>query len=228
MKKKVSIVPRSMWLPLFFTLSCNALAYYGTRLVTNQRYHFNLSNSLDDKIPFLPWTVIIYFGCYIFWVVNYILGCRQEQKKAFQFMGADLIAKLVCLICFIVFPTTNVRPVIEGNSLWNQVMLYLYQIDAADNLFPSIHCLTSWFCFIAVRENKKISIWYKVFSLIFAVAVCISTLTTRLHVLIDAIAGVALAEGSYFLVAKSGFSAWYQVHILKWNNKLGKWRTERE
>ena len=156
MKKKFTIVPRSMWLPLIFTLTCNSLAYYGTRLVTNQRYHFNLSNSLDDKIPFLPWTVIIYFGCYLFWVVNYILGCRQEQKKAFQFMGADLAAKLVCLICFIVFPTTNVRPVIEGSSLWDQVMVCLYEIDAADNLFPSIHCLTSWFCFISVRENKKI------------------------------------------------------------------------
>ena len=89
-------------------------------------------------------------------------------------------------------------------------MRLLYRMDAADNLLPSIHCLTSWFCFLAVRKNEKIPVWYKWVSLLIAVSICISTLTTKQHVLIDVFAGVALAELSYLFVEKSGFSRQYK------------------
>ena len=199
-----------MWCPLILTVSCNALAYYGTRLFTTNMVHHNLSNWLDDQIPLIPWTVVIYFGCYVLWIVNYILGCRQERKVAFQFISADFLAKVICMICFVIFPTTNVRPNISGNTIWDIGMRLLYSVDAADNLFPSIHCLTSWFCYIAVRENDKIPIWYRRFSAFAAVLVFVSTLTTKQHVLIDVVAGVALAEGCYYFVKKSKFALKYE------------------
>lgn len=62
---------------------------------------------------------------------------------------------------------------IVGDSFWEAAMRLLYQMDAADNLLPSIHCLTSWFCFIAVRKNDKIPTWYRVFTLVFALLVCL-------------------------------------------------------
>lgn len=209
MPKKSQVIPRIMWLPLILTLTCNTITYFGSRIFTAERFHYNLSNSLDDAIPLVPWTVTIYFGCYVFWIINYVIGCRQEQEDAFRFISADFAAKLVCLLCFMVFPTTNTRPVIGGTSLWEEMMQYLYRIDAADNLFPSIHCLTSWFCYLAVRKNEKIPVWYKWVSLGIAMSICISTLTTKQHVLIDVFAGIALAEGSYYLVEKTGFSKWY-------------------
>lgn len=208
--RQIEIVPKYMWCPLILTVSCNALAYYGTRLFTTNMVHHNLSNWLDDQIPLIPWTVVIYFGCYVLWIVNYILGCRQERKVAFQFISADFLAKVICMICFVIFPTTNVRPNISGNTIWDIGMRLLYSVDAADNLFPSIHCLTSWFCYIAVRENDKIPIWYRRFSAFAAVLVFVSTLTTKQHVLIDVVAGVALAEGCYYFVKKSKFALKYE------------------
>lgn len=215
MKKLMQIIPGIMWIPLFLSLACNSVAYFGSRLLTSDRVHYNLSNPLDEQIPFVPWTILIYLGCYVFWVVNYVIGCRQDQEKAFRFLGADLVTKFVCLLCFLIFPTTNTRPVIEGNSIWEECMRMLYDMDAADNLFPSIHCLTSWFCFIAVRGNKKIPKWYQALSLLMAVSVFVSTLTTKQHVLIDVIAGVAIAEGSWRFVEKSGFSKWYRDTVSK-------------
>ncbi len=213
-----------MRMPIFLTLACNMIAYYGSRLLMENREHFNLSNRLDEQIPFVPWTVVIYWGCYVFWIVNYVLGCRQDEERAFRFMSADLLAKLVCLLCFLVFPTTNVRPIIEGNSIWDELMRMLYRVDAADNLFPSIHCLTSSFCFIAVRGNEKIPKWYKTISFLTAVSIYVSTLTTKQHVLIDVIAGVALSELSWLFVEKSGFSRWYMDIILKMNLRMKKRR----
>lgn len=209
MKKIYNIIPGKMRIPLLLALTCNMIAYYGTRLLMSNRYHYNLSNRVDEMIPLVPWTIVLYWGCYIFWVVNYILGCRQREETAFRFISADFCAKIVCLICFLLFPTTNTRPVIEGTSIWDELMRMLYRVDAADNLFPSIHCLTSHFCFIAVRENPKVPRWYKAVSLLTAIGIYISTLTTKQHVLVDAIAGVALAELSYLFVLKSGFSKWY-------------------
>ncbi|MGN0432501.1 MAG: phosphatase PAP2 family protein [Lachnospiraceae bacterium] len=225
--QKKEIIPKLMRLPLVLAIVCNTIAYNGSRLLTGGRVHYDLSNSLDDKIPLLPWTVVIYLGCYIFWVVNYVIGCRQDEKTAFRFISADFAAKIVCLLCFVLFPTTNVRPAIEGTSVWDNIMRGLYWIDPADNLFPSIHCLTSWFCFIAVRKNDKIPKWYKIVSALIAVSICISTLTTRQHVLIDVIAGIALAEGSYLFVWKSGFSKRYAAMISKISNKLAARRERR-
>lgn len=224
MKKGNQIIPETMRIPIFLSLACNMAAYYGSRLLMANREHFNLSNCLDEQIPFVPWTIIIYWGCYVFWLVNYILGCRQEQERAFRYMSADFFAKLVCLLCFLAFPTTNTRPIIEGHSIWDELMRLLYRVDAADNLFPSIHCLTSAFCFIAVRGNARVSKWYKTVSFMVAVSICISTLTTKQHVLADVIAGAALAELSWQFVEKSGFSKWYMGIVLKINIRMDKRR----
>ena len=224
MKKGNQIVPETMRIPIFLALACNMVAYYGSRMLTENREHYNLSSCLDEQIPFVPWTIIIYLGCYVFWIINYIIGCRQDRERAFRFMGADLFAKLVCLICFLIFPTTNIRPVIEGNSIWEELMRMLYHVDAADNLFPSMHCLTSAFCFIAVKGNEKVPKWYKTASFLMTISICVSTLTTRQHVLIDVIAGVGLSELSWWFVEKSGFSRRYMGIILKMDIWLAKRR----
>ncbi len=215
MRKIREIIPDEMLLPLLAAIACNTVAYFGTRLLTAGRVHYDISCALDGRIPLVSWTVAIYFGSYLFWIVNYVIGARQRRDEAFRLLSADFAAKLVCLICFLVFPTTNVRPDIAGSSVWDSLMRFLYEIDAADNLFPSIHCLTSWFGFIAVRSNEHVPKWYRAISLVTALAICVSTLTTKQHVLVDVFAGVALAEGSYRLVEKSGFSRRYRNIMMR-------------
>lgn len=220
MKSKRRVIPDIMWIPIAVSLIGNTIAYYGARLLTTGKAHYDLTNFVDRKIPFIPWTIIIYWGCYGFWIVNYVIACRQERERAFRFLGADILAKLVCMLCFLLFPTTNIRPVIAGNSIWEELMRLLYLVDAADNLFPSIHCLTSWFCFLAVRGSAKVPKWYQAASLLMAVSICVSTLTTRQHVLIDVIGGVALSEISWLLVKKTGFAKWYAAVISRIGIKI--------
>lgn len=224
MGKRSPIIPEVMRVPIIIALVCNTMTYYGSRLLTENRVHYDLSGSVDRIVPLIPWTIIIYWGCYVFWIINYVIGCRQDQKKAFRFMSADFAAKLVCMLCFLAFPTTNIRPVVEGNSLWAELMKVLYRVDAADNLFPSIHCLTSCLCVIAVKDNKKVPRWYRTASLIIAVSICISTLTTKQHILLDVIGGSALAWVSWIFVEKSGFSKWYAYMISKVNTGIAERR----
>ncbi len=203
--------------PLFLAVSLlvNILTYNGTRLITRDLPHWDMTTPADNLFPFLPWTIVIYLGCYVFWVINYAMGCLQDEKEAEYFLCAECMAKLVCCLCFLLLPTTNIRPDIVGSGFFDNAMRWLYRTDAADNLFPSIHCLTSWFCVIAVRKQSSVPKWYKVLSVLMALAVCISTLTTRQHVIPDAIAGVLLAECSFRYVGKTGIFTWYRNTLLR-------------
>ena len=179
------------------TVAWNQSVYYGARWIAGGWHHYDMTLPIDALVPFVPWTVLIYFGCYLFWGVNYYLCTRQDKTERNRFFCADALSKGVCLLFFLLIPTTNIRPEIVGSTLWDGLMRLLYTVDAADNLFPSIHCLVSWFCWIGIRKNKEIPVAYRWFSLLFAVAVCISTLTTRQHVIADVIGGVLLAEICY-------------------------------
>ena len=151
----------------------------------------------------VPWTIVIYFGCYVFWAVNYYLCATQDVQERNRFFLADLLAKGVCFVLFLGIPTTNVRPEVVGDGIFDGLMRFLYAVDAADNLFPSMHCLTSWLCWIGVRQRKEMYGWYRWVSLGIAILVCISTLTTYQHVIADVIAGVMIAEGCYYIVGRS-------------------------
>lgn len=199
LKKITGIVPAYGFFPLVFSFVFNCLVYSGSRAVAGSWYHHNIESNLDLRLPFLPQFLIIYFGCYIFWAANYILAARQDREEVYRFFTADFISRCVCLVIFLAYPTTNTRPVIEGSGFWDLLAGWLYSIDAADNLFPSIHCLVSWFCFLAVKGQKKIPIWYKAVSFILAILVFLSTLFTKQHVIVDVAGGIFLAQGCFWI-----------------------------
>lgn len=185
------------WLLPVLALAWNQSVYYGARLINKNRFHHELTSMIDEKIPVWTWMVSVYFICFLVWALTYLYMASRDEKTAYRFFVADFLGKLTALVIFLCIPTTNVRPVLEGNSIWDALMRWLYAIDEADNLFPSIHCMVSWYCFIGIRRIKDCPLWSKVGMLIFALAVCISTVTTKQHVLIDVAGGVMIAEAAY-------------------------------
>lgn len=196
---KQFLFPMHWMIPLGFTILMNTAAYNGVRLLVDGKYHFNLSSPLDNLVPFMPQFIIVYFGCYIFWIVNYVMIAKEEKEASYRFFTADFYARLVCMLVFFFFPTTNTRPILVGNDFWTEAVRFLYTVDAPTNLLPSIHCMTSWFCYIGIRKREDIPGWYKVLSMVTAVAVFVSTLALRQHVLLDVAAGVLLAEAAYYI-----------------------------
>ncbi len=195
--------PRAWLLPLS-ALVWNMAVYRGAHWIAQDWPHMDWTLPIDRAVPFLPWTIVIYYGCYLFWAAVYLFCARQEKALAGRFFRADFLAKAVCFACFLLLPTTNVRPAVEGTGLWESLMRLLYRIDAPTNLFPSIHCLVSWLCWIGVRDHRELSPWLRRSALFMAVAVCISTLTTRQHVILDVAAGILLAELSWYAAARRG------------------------
>lgn len=221
MKKKIlEMVPSYGMLPLFFALLFNTLVYSGARMIAGDWRHFNLETEFDRWIPLIPQSIVIYFGCYIFWGINYVLIARQDKKSVYQFFAGDFLSRCICFLVFIIFPTTNTRPVLAGEGIWEQAVLWLYSIDAADNLLPSIHCLVSWLCYIGIRKREGIPLWYQRFSCIMAVLVFFSTLTTKQHVVWDVIAGAVLAELCFLAGKKTKIWVCYGKIADKWEEFL--------
>lgn len=199
-KKQIEkIIPLYAILPLLTCFFFNNIVYFVFRLFLKDAYHYDFTTPLDRMIPFVPAWVSIYLICYFFWIVNYILTGRQGKEHLYRFVTADLLARLICGLFFVFLPTTNVRPEITGTGIWDQLMALVYALDEPTNLFPSIHCLCSWFCYLGIRKQKSIPVWYQYFSLIFAVLVCISTQFTKQHYLIDILGGVGIAQICYSL-----------------------------
>ncbi len=201
-QKITVIIPKQHILPLFFAFAFNMAVYAGARMIAGEWKHYNIESRLDRMIPLWTPSAAVYIGCYLFWALNYVLIARQEKQDVCRFFAADFLSRVVCLIVYLVFPTTNTRPLIEPDGLWNKALLAVYEVDAADNLFPSIHCLVSWFCYIGLRGREEVPRWYRGASCVMAIMVCISTLTTKQHVLIDVFGGVLLAEACYWIAKR--------------------------
>ena len=202
-------------LMLLLAVAWNQAAYNGGRLIANSWHHYDMTTSFDNMVPLVPWTVVIYFGCYITWGINYYICTTGDKEVRDHFFMADAISKIICFIFFLAIPTTNIRPEITGTGIWDYGMRFLYGIDNPDNLFPSIHCLVSWFCWIGVRKRKDVHIVYRYFSLLMAIAVCVSTLTTRQHVVVDIIGAIVIAEVCYIIAKPRKINRIYGIVLEK-------------
>lgn len=194
-----TIIPRYAAIPLILCLTINCAAYWFGRLISQGKYHYDMTTSFDDMIPFQPVWIIIYFGCYLFWVANYILAVRQSKENMVQMIGSDIMGKIICFIFFVALPTTNLRPEVIGHDIFDNLMRFLYSADAADNLFPSIHCLVSWYCCLGIIKTK-VPKWYQILSVVIAILIFASTLFTKQHVIVDVIGAVIIAEVTWYAV----------------------------
>ena len=101
------------------------------------------------------------------------------------------------------------RPEWNGTGFWDLCLRFMYWIDEPNNLFPSLHCMIAWLCWLGVRGNAKVPLLWRVTAFVMALAVCFSTLAIRQHVLLDVFGGILLSEICYALAALPALRAWY-------------------
>lgn len=201
--------PRGWLLPPAVAFLWNQAVYNGSRWFADAKPHYDFTAAFDAMTPFAPFTVSVYWLSFLYFSIVFLLMARQETTLSHRFFAADLLAKTACLPCFLFLPTTNIRPAVVGNGIWDVLMRFLYQMDAPTNLFPSIHCLLAWLCYLGVRDMRESGRAAKVMALLTAAVICVSTLTTKQHVIVDVFAGVGLAELCYRLAGKDAVRGVY-------------------
>jgi hypothetical protein len=196
--------PPETWAPLAACLLLNLLAYYGGRRLTSGRVHRSLAVPADAKVPFVPAMVSFYVLAYPSWWIGFLKIAHGEKDRALEALAGEQIAKLICLACFLLLPTSIERPEPVGNGAAEQILRAIYRRDAPDMLFPSIHCLESWFCFRGAQRARVGSRGYRRFSFLFSLGVFASTVMVRQHVLADIAGGVAAMELGLAISRRTG------------------------
>ena len=184
-------------LPLILALATNFIIYFGVAQLRDHLTFHSLALPVDDRIPFFAPFILFYLLAYIQWIVNYLLIAREGKTFCYQFIYGDVISKLFCLVFFLLFPTTLIRPDVTGNGICEQLVRLIYQMDAPVNLFPSIHCLESWCCIHAAFRMKKTPRWYLPVTIVMSLCVFASTLLVKQHVFVDIFGGILVFEAGY-------------------------------
>ncbi len=198
-------LPRTFWLYAVVTLIVHIATYWLPNVLNTGHLHV-LSTPLDESIPVLPWFIYVYVGAFAFWILSYAYFYAQNRAIARRVFTADLICKAVSFVVFCLFPCTLKRAdpeEIRGVGAW--LMRLIYASDKVENksgqLLPSMHCYVSILLAIPVfsKYAGKVPAWLKVFSPLYALAVCLSTLFVKQHVFHDVYTAAILAFAAWFI-----------------------------
>lgn len=183
-------------------LLSDLIAYYLPRLIDFGIDYYDFTTPLDRAMPILPVFAYVYILAFPFWAVSYVMICRHSEILGRRLFYADTFAKLVCLVCYFVIPSTLTLPAadeLHGVGAW--LTKLIYSMDQPNNLLPSIHCFVSYLSFrpMLTRQGRTLPCAYIAFTIVFAVLIFLSTLFIRQHVIWDFVAGVAVAEAGWLL-----------------------------
>ena len=216
LKQKLDdLLPSYTHIPLIAMVCVHGLAYYATRLVTQEMTHFDFSLPIDDAIPFIPAFSVIYVLAYVQWIVGFILIARDSRELCCRVISGEIISKLICMALFLLIPTTMERAEIVSDGFFDRIVGYIYRLDAPDNLFPSIHCLESWVCFRGAMQMKKAGPWYRYFTLLFSLLVFASTVLIKQHEAVDIVGGILTAEIGQQIAQKIDYNGWKNPFFMR-------------
>ena len=148
---------------------------------------------LDTRIPLQPGWVFAYGALYLFLIVLPVLVVR-DQLHIRRTVWAYLSVWLSSYAIFLSYPTVASRPDLAGNGFGVWGLGLLYSADPPFNCFPSLHVAHSFVsAFTCLRIHRRLGLLCSAAALVVAV----STLFTKQHYILDAVAGFALASTAY-------------------------------
>ncbi len=209
-------LPRETILPLLLTVVWHCAVYYVPRLFPPLFAPHAIALPLDRKIPLWTPMSAVYLLAYVQWAINWILLAKQSRDLRSRTLAGEMLAKLFCMILFVVVPTTMTRPEIAGTGFFDRMTAWIYRLDAPTNLLPSIHCLESWVCLRVALQAKGLPRWYLPLTAVFSLLVFASTLLVRQHVLVDLPAAILVLELGMLLARATHFDrvfAWMEARL---------------
>lgn len=175
--------------------------------------------SIDGRIPLVPqFFALLYQLWFGLFPVGAILASARinagkNKEDWINLMISWVMATFIGGIVLIFFPCYvdrhNVAGVPGGDifeyvrdktSFWwiLQKMTLDENIPREYGCLPSFHCLQIIFCYLGIMGKKDRNIGHRIGWLVIAILVCLSTLFTKQHYIIDVISAISLALICFF------------------------------
>ena len=137
----------------------------------------------EEKIPFVPWTFVIYFSLFI----QLLIVLRSMPPWLFK--NAVSLAFLLVIIHLITFITVPIKYPREAYPEDNQIVGLFRDLDTPNNCLPSLHVsLTLYLSFLySFTKRPKlflIAMW------LWSSAIIVSVFTTKQHYILDVLCSI--------------------------------------
>jgi len=152
---------------------------------------------IDRLLPVLPWTAWIYASYPLLFVAVFFKERCPDTLS--RYMLATLAVNFASNLIFVTFPTAIDRSafVFPGANAGASAALlaWIQSWDQPVNCLPSLHVCTSFLSALVLWRRDRT--WFPP-ALLWALAIAISTMTTKQHLFIDVVTGVGLACLGYW------------------------------
>ncbi len=144
----------------------------------------------DSAIPFVPETIWIYLSEYPLLISAFVITRNPEALQ--RYLKSTLFLLAISALIFTLFPTSYPRewfPLPAGLDPGSRFLFELQRSgDSPLNCFPSLHVGSVLTSVLLLRERPRAFVIF----FIWAILICLSTLTTKQHYIWDVIGGAAL------------------------------------
>ncbi len=183
---------------LITTLLYSAFYVTAFRLLENRRERvFILDTQLDELIPFCPLFIIPYL-LWFFYVSACLIyfGLILRDGEEYRRLACSLaVGCTLFLVISFLFPNgQSLRPFLDGDTIWERLVLTLYRSDTSTNVFPSIHVFNSVACGIAIQKSGQLSgkTGIKAVSWMLTALIVLSTMLLKQHTILDVLGAFVL------------------------------------
>ncbi|MEJ5990127.1 phosphatase PAP2 family protein [Ramlibacter sp. PS3R-8] len=146
--------------------------------------------AVDYWIPHVPAAIVPYATLWVYLSLPLALMTRSAEFRSFGVAAFTL--SVAGLACFYLWPTAV--PVVAGWSP-NAADSLLRNVDGGRNACPSLHVAFAVFSWVWLRRlvaDMGGPAWVRFGNAFWCLAITLSTLATRQHVVLDVVAGAAL------------------------------------
>ncbi len=157
---------------------------------------FLIDCPLDDKIPFMEIFVIPYVSWFLLIGIA-LIGTMIARKNDFLELCLLMFGGTTfCLAVYWFFPNgLNLRPEAVPDNPCGWLVSFLYTMDTATNVCPSIHVSSSVAVGLIAGKSRWFSGWPAARWLLYIwiILICLSTMMIKQHSVVDVASGVLLS-----------------------------------
>jgi len=155
-----------------------------------------IDNPVDRAIPFVPWTIWIYFSFFIF-IGSTVF--RVGDSLFWQFVASASLAAAIAWTVVLLLPITSLRPdpALIDSELYRRIYTFVQDADPHHITFPSLHVAVTWICNFVLWQRSG-----RALRVALGIGISLSTLLTKQHLVYDVVGGVLLAWFCVWITAK--------------------------
>ena len=170
-----------------------SIAYFGVQKLEGSAH--DVEKMLDRRIPFVPETVFIYILWYPLIAVFPLVLYQAVPAMYPAYMIAILTDILLSAVIYLIYPTGFERPEQLPRDLSGRILGWMYAKGnyTGKNCMPSMHCSMCFIIMFFAISCDGMPTGVKALVLMLALAIVLSTVLTKQHVLVDMAAAVPVA-----------------------------------